>query len=127
MQEAIVNDLLQEMQYGETNNEVKPAAKTKVLVVDDEEIMREFLADVLKDEGYDVTTASSGIMALELIEKETVEVMITDLMMPGMSGLEMLAQAKEMDPSLDIIVMTGYASVESAVESMKAGASEINS
>lgn len=118
-----VNNLLEAIDGEQTNSRPAPA-KIKVLIVDDEEIMRDLLGDILGDEGYKVFTASSGFEALQFVEKEAVEIIISDIMMPGISGLEMLVKAKKIDPLLDVIVMTGYASIESAVESMKAGATD---
>lgn len=95
-----------------------------ILVVDDEQIMRDFLADVLRDEGYEVATVTSGGEGLARIQKIHCDLVLTDIKMPGMDGMELLRRVKEIDPSVEVIVMTGYASVGSAVESMKVGASD---
>ena len=117
-------DILKEMDYKEGGAAIEPSVEVKILVVDDEEIMRDFLTDVLREENYQVFSAAGGAAALSILKEEAIEVVITDIMMPGMSGLEMLTQAKGIDATLDVIVMTGYASVESAVEAMKVGAAD---
>lgn len=94
----------------------------RVLVVDDEGIMRNLLADVLQDEGYDVTTATTGEEAIKYAREKSFQIVITDLKMPGMNGIEVLKRFKEIDNNISIIVITAYASVESAVEAMKEGA-----
>ena len=98
--------------------------KVKTLVVDDEEIVRSFLIDVLTDEGYQVTAVSSGDEAVKMMTKENYDLIITDIKMPGTDGMEVLRVAKARDPNQNVIVMTGYASTETAVESMKLGAAD---
>ncbi len=98
--------------------EVKP----KILVVDDEESLREFLEIMLKREGYDITTAENGEVALKHLAKTSYDVVITDLQMPKVHGMQVLSKAKEMDPELVVIVITAFGSTESAVEAMKLGA-----
>ncbi len=100
------------------------AEKVKTLVVDDEEIVRSFLIDVLTDEGYQVTAVSSGDEAVKLLTKNDYDLIITDIKMPGTDGMEVLRVAKARDPNQNVIVMTGYASTETAVESMKLGAAD---
>ncbi len=95
---------------------------TRVLVVDDEGIMRNLLADVLQDEGYNVTTAMSGEEAIKYARDSAFQIVITDLKMPGMNGIEVIKRFKEIDSDICLIVITAYASVESAVEAMKGGA-----
>jgi DNA-binding NtrC family response regulator len=97
----------------------KPA---KILVVDDEAIVRESLKDWLSDVGYLVLTAEDAHQALELIEKETPSIAIIDLVMPGMNGIELLKKAKEIWPDIEVIIITAYASVPTAIEAMKQGA-----
>ncbi len=98
---------------------VKP---TKILVVDDEAIIRESLRDWLSDSGYQVLTAEDGPHALELIEKEAPGIAIVDLVMPGMDGIELLKKAKEISPNIEVIVITAYASIPTAIAAMKEGA-----
>ncbi len=93
-----------------------------ILVVDDEKLQREIIRDILKYEGYPVTIAGSGREALELLKQTSVALIITDLKMPEMDGIELLGKVKEISPETSVIVVTAYGSVESAVEAMKKGA-----
>ena len=96
--------------------------KVKILVVDDEAIIRESLRDWLADAGYEVFTAENGSKALELIEKEKLGIVIADLVMPGMDGIELMKKAKEIQPSIEVIIITAYASIPTAIAAMKEGA-----
>ncbi len=96
----------------------------RILVVDDERDICRALEFLLGREGYVVDTAQSGEEALEKIKKERFDLLLTDLKMEGMDGIELLEQAKIHSPSTIVIIMTAYASVESAVEAMKKGASD---
>lgn len=97
--------------------------KFRILVVDDELILRDSLKAWLDDEeGFAVDTAGSGQQALELLEKSTYNIMLLDIKMPGMDGVEVLKKAKEAFPDLNVVMMTAYATVETAVEAMKIGA-----
>ncbi len=95
---------------------------TRIMVVDDERSMREFLEILLRKEGYGVSSFASGEEALESFIKESYDLAIVDLKMPGMSGIELLKKIKKLNPETIVIVITAYASVESAIEAMKAGA-----
>jgi two-component system, NtrC family, response regulator PilR len=95
---------------------------TRILVVDDEKSMREFLAIMLKKEGYEVVIAEGGEAALETIRREPIDLIVTDLRMPRMDGLALLKAAKELFPNLVILVITAFASTDTAVEAMKLGA-----
>jgi DNA-binding NtrC family response regulator len=101
---------------------MKNEKPTKILVVDDEAIIRDSLKDWLSDAGYLVLTAESGPQALGFIEKETPSIAIVDLVMPGMDGIELLKKAKEILPSIEVIIITAYASIPTAIEAMKQGA-----
>jgi two-component system response regulator AtoC len=101
---------------------MKDKKLAKVLVVDDEAIVRESLQDWLGDAGYQVLTAEDGYQALGIIEQETPSVAIVDLVMPGMDGIELLKKAKEILPSIEIVVITAYASIPTAITAMKQGA-----
>ena len=101
---------------------MKNRKPTKVLVVDDEAIIRQSLQDWLSDAGYQVLTAEDGPHALALIEKEGPSIAIVDLVMPGMDGIELLKKAKEISPSIEVIVITAYASIPTAIAAMKQGA-----
>ena len=96
--------------------------KAKILVVDDEDSMRDFMSIMLSKEGYQVSQAGSGPEALDLIREDCPDVVITDMMMPEMTGLELLTAARADNQNLEFIVMTAFASVDSAIEAMKKGA-----
>lgn len=97
----------------------------RVLVVDDEPGMRDFLVYELQEEGYQTAFACDGEDAIERIKKEDFQVVITDMKMPKMDGLELLEAAKKINPYLEFIVVTGYAHVENAVMAMKKGAYDL--
>ena len=93
-----------------------------ILVVDDEEIMREILETLLTREGYEVRLASSGTEGLELARAVPFDAAIVDIMMPGLDGIATLDELKRIDDDLAVIIITAYASVESAISAMKTGA-----
>jgi heterodisulfide reductase subunit A2 len=94
-----------------------------ILVVDDEPILRDSLRDWLSDEeGFSVSTAASGPDALALLQTRACQLMLLDIKMPGMDGVEVLTRAKEIRPEMPVLMMTAYATVETAVEAMKTGA-----
>lgn len=95
---------------------------SQILVIEDEAANREAITLLLKSAGYDVTTAETGEKALEILEKNPFEVILTDLFLPGVSGIEILKRVKEQWPFTNVILITGKASAESAVEAMKEGA-----
>ncbi len=94
----------------------------KVLVVDDEKIKRITLRDDLREENYDTIAVESPAVALQLFQNEHFDVLVTDLRMPKMHGIEFLKRVKKDHPHVTVIIMTAYASVETAVEAMKWGA-----
>ncbi len=94
----------------------------KILIVDDEQNMRIALFEALKRNGYEVEVAENGRMALELLQKSNPDILITDIRMPEIDGLELLHQAKQMKPELPVVIITGYATINTAVEAMKNGA-----
>jgi DNA-binding NtrC family response regulator len=96
--------------------------KGTLLVVDDEEIMREILETLLTRDGYEVRLASSGEEGLELARALAFDAAIVDIMMPGLDGIATLDELKRIDEDLAVIIITAYASVESAISAMKAGA-----
>ncbi len=96
----------------------------RVLVVDDEEGIRSFLAEVLAGEGHEVAVAADGREALALIGRQSFHLMITDLKMPGMDGMELFRRAAEIAPETEVIVLTAHGTVETAVEAMKLGAAD---
>src|SRR5437870_2635426 len=95
---------------------------TKVLVVDDERKMRRLLQILLERMGIDSVAAESGEEALDRFQAEKIDLVLTDLKMPGMSGLELLARVRELDADVPVIVLTAYGTVQTAVEAMKLGA-----
>jgi two-component system, response regulator RegA len=95
---------------------------TKVLLVDDEPDFLEVMAERIGARGMDVATATSAEKALERIAKEHFDVVVMDFVMPGMDGIETLRRLKEDRPELQIILLTGYATLEKCIEAMKLGA-----
>jgi ATP-dependent Lon protease len=93
-----------------------------VLVVDDEQIARANLEYVLKKEGYQVSTAANGREALEVMKKHDFELILTDLKMEKMDGIQLLERVKQIAPQTEIVMITGYATVNSAVDALKKGA-----
>jgi len=94
----------------------------RILVVDDERSMRELLAIVLRREGYDVLLADNGRAAIDLLERESVDILISDIKMPDVSGVDVLRAAKQIDQDILGIMITAFASTETAVEAMRLGA-----
>lgn len=95
-----------------------------ILVVDDENIVTSLIRDALEDEGYEIQTAQSGAAALELVKQHHFDLVISDIRMPRMDGIEMVRQIREYLPNIGIIFMTGYANLESAKNAIKQGASD---
>lgn len=95
---------------------------TKILVVDDEVSIRESLRDWLKDIGYGVATASNGTEALQMAQKEKPDIIIADLVMPGMDGIELTKRIKEFSPDIPIVIITAYGSIATAIAAIKEGA-----
>ena len=97
-------------------------AKPRILVVDDEQVVRESLFEWFTEDGYPVDTAASGRQALEKLQQASCDILLVDIKMPGMNGLELQRKVKEIVPRADIIIMTAYASVDTAVQALKEGA-----
>ena len=97
-------------------------AQERILIIDDEGEMRELLAKVLEKNGYQVTAAADGGHALDLLEKEPMDLVVTDVRMPGMDGMEALKAIKELNPDTGVIVMTAFGSIDQAVQAVKEGA-----
>lgn len=93
-----------------------------ILVVDDEDSVRAVLSQVLKEGGYKVTEAANGAEALTLIEKKSFPLVITDIVMPEMTGIELLKEIKDRYPSTQVIIITSHASLSTAVEALRCGA-----
>ncbi len=95
---------------------------TKILIVDDELIMRESLAGWLERDGHEVSAAASGEEAMEVLKDSRFDILLVDIKMEGMSGLDVLKQVKESDPDVDVVMITAYGSIPTAIEAMKKGA-----
>jgi DNA-binding NtrC family response regulator len=97
-------------------------SRKSILVVDDEKSQREILEMILSGEGYDVTTASSGEAAMKFVESRRFDLVLTDLKMTGMSGLDLLKELTNFDKSIIVILLTAHGSVDSAVDALRLGA-----
>ncbi len=97
-------------------------AKHTVLIVDDEENVSRLLVKVLAKKGYDAHAASNGWEALRILDQQAVDMVITDIRMPDMSGIELLKKIKETDPTVKVVMMTAFATLETAIEALKMGA-----
>ncbi len=96
--------------------------KNKILLVDDEEIMLKYLSRFLIKKGFDISTAMNGNEALEQIKEQDFIVVLLDVLMPGMDGIETLREIKKIKPMTEVIMLTGHASVQVAMQGMKLGA-----
>jgi DNA-binding NtrC family response regulator len=94
----------------------------KALVIDDDLATLEFMKFQLKDEGFDVTTAERGQRALDFVRETEFDIILTDLNLPDLNGIEMVKQSKQISPDTEIIMITGFGSMEKAIEATKAGA-----
>src|ERR1051325_8963027 len=94
----------------------------RILIVDDEEVLRDVLEVVLRREGFEVVLAASGEEALNVIEHEEVDLVILDIMLPGISGIDTLRALRISNPALPVIVITAFSSIDGAIEAMKQGA-----
>jgi DNA-binding NtrC family response regulator len=94
----------------------------RILIVDDEEVLRDVLDAVLRREGFDVVSASSGEEALSLLDGEEIDLVILDIMLPGISGIDTLRSMRISNPHLPVIVITAFSSIDGAIEAMKYGA-----
>ncbi len=97
---------------------------SKLLLIDDEEGIRKVFSISLKSDGYDVATAASGQQGIDLFQKEFFPIVLTDIKMPGMDGIEVLRRIKEINPEVEVIVITGHGDMESAIQSLQLGASD---
>jgi len=96
--------------------------KAKILIVDDEAIVRESLRDWLNDVGHQVFTAEDGHQALEILERQKPGIVIADLVMPGMDGIELMKRAKDILPDVEVIIITAYGSIPTAISAIREGA-----
>ena len=98
--------------------------KAKILLVDDEEEFIKTLADRLEVRGMTVTGATRGVDAVNLVNEEKFDVIVLDLAMPGMDGLETLQRIKEKDPDAEIIMLSGHGTIKTSIEAIKLGAED---
>jgi len=96
----------------------------KILVIDDEPAQVQALVGFLKKKGFEIEKAGSGLTGIKIIEKQAVDLVLTDFKMPDIDGLEVLKRAKAVNPEIDVIMMTAFGSVESVIQAMQAGAAE---
>src|SRR5437764_14942090 len=95
----------------------------RILIVDDEEVLRDVLDAVLRREGFEVVMAASGEEALSILdEDESIDLVILDIMLPGISGIDTLRSIRVSTPSLPVIIITAFSSIDGAIEAMKHGA-----
>src|SRR5579871_4786825 len=99
-------------------------SKGRILIVDDEVNARTALAELLRDEGYAVETAADGFKALPKLDDFAPDLVLTDLKMPGLDGIELMKKARERDPEQTVVVMTAYGAVDTAVAAMRQGAAD---
>jgi DNA-binding NtrC family response regulator len=100
----------------------REAAKGSILIVDDDAVVRESLTKWFESEGYQVGAATGGQHALAMLEARSWDVLLVDIKMPGIDGMELQSRVRSIDPNLPVILMTGYATVESAIRALKNGA-----
>ena len=93
-----------------------------ILITEDDHVQREVIDDILSHSGYEVTTSESAETTLDILKDRGFDLMVTDMRMPGMDGLELLRQAKRLRPELEVVVMTAHATIRTAVTAMKEGA-----
>jgi two-component system NtrC family response regulator len=94
----------------------------KILIIDDEATQRQALAGFLKKKGFEIEKAESGLAGVRMVEKQAIDLILTDFKMPDIDGLEVLKRAKLINPEIDVIVMTAFGSIESALQAMREGA-----
>ena len=94
----------------------------RILLVDDEKTMVKYLSKRLVKKGFDISIAYNGLEALEQVKAADFDVVLLDVLMPGMNGIDTLKEIKKIKPSTEVIMLTGHASVEVGIEGMKAGA-----
>ena len=96
--------------------------RTKILVVDDEDIVRESLRDWLDGVGYKVDIAESGDKALKIIKQKKIKIMIADLIMPGINGIELMKKAREIEPTISTVIITAHGTIQTAITAIREGA-----
>ena len=98
------------------------SSKGRLLIVDDEKVAVRNLEHVMKKEGYEVTATQSGANALSYLDKQSFDVVLTDLRMEKVDGMQILKKCRETSPDTEVVLITGFATLESAVDAMKQGA-----
>jgi two-component system response regulator HydG len=98
------------------------APRGHVLVVDDDEDLGQFIADIARDDGFEATSISNPLDALGRLEAGAFDLVVTDVRMPGMDGVELIGRIKAFDPRIAVIAITAFGSLETAVRAMRAGA-----
>lgn len=98
--------------------------KKKLLIIDDEKIILESLRHELVHDGYEVTTAENGEEGLAIMKRQYLDLIVTDLMMEGIDGLEVLKAVKEYDPEISVIILTGFGELSTAIEALRLGADD---
>ena len=106
----------------DTNSSLGRQMNDKVLVVDDEESLRTVLGMLLRRQGYEVTTVSDGVEALEALSTQSYSVLLSDLRMPNLDGMSLLRRTLEQYPEMPVIMLTAHGTVDTAVEALKIGA-----
>ncbi|MFH1625841.1 MAG: response regulator [Pseudomonadota bacterium] len=99
-----------------------PKDEIRVLIVDDEKSSLDVLEEFLGNVGFSVLTASNGLQAIKSIKAEDLDIVLTDLKMPGADGIEVLKAAKQVNPNIRVVIITGYASLETTLQAIKEGA-----
>ena len=110
---------------GEVTDETPEERPARVLVADDSLEMARSVADSLGDRGYEATAAGSGGEAQHLLSERTFDALVTDLRMPGIDGLALMARSRSLDPDRPVIAMTAYGSIDIALESLRQGAYQV--
>ncbi len=120
-EEIIMKDKAEriEMNYPVLDSQLK-----KILIIDDEEMLCESLKDILQEDGYEVVTATTALSALAEIEKDIPDVIISDINLPDINGLELLKRIKNECPEIEIIIMTAFGEAESYMQAREKGAFE---
>lgn len=99
-------------------------AKERILIVDDEKNIVSSLTAILSDEGYEVSMTGDGVEALELIQKDPPDLVLLDIWLPGMDGIEVLKTLKTYNPGVEVIIMSGHGTIDTAVKATKLGAQD---
>jgi DNA-binding NtrC family response regulator len=111
-------------EHGTERGAMDEQSEIGVLIIDDQEMVRGLCQQVIESLGYSCYQAESGEQAMEIAERQPIDIIIADLKLPGLSGIELLERVKASNPRIEVIIMTGYASVTSAVQAMKLGAAD---